>query len=487
MMAPDGSANSYYLEIDDVLCGAVVGDTAIPANAWTWVNHRDGNANSKLTVHLKAGTHTMRLIGKETGVKLDRVILTSDTTCTPTGLGDNCATPPASSDTTAPTVSLTAPANGAKVSNTINLTATASDNKAVSRVEFLVDGAVKGSDTSSPYSMSLDTKTLTNGTHQISAKAYDTSGNTKTSTVSVTVSNTGTTPPTSGAGLQATYYDSVNLTGTTKTRVDPTINFNWGAAAPITGIPTDKFSARWTGYVTPTTSGEYTFYLTGDDGVRMWIDDKQIINGWVDQSAKEYQGKVALTAGKSSSIRVEYYDNAYDASVKLAWSSASVTKQTVPSTVLSLAPKSIARIAGLSTTYYKLDNSGVYNNPVLTNTSANIDFNWGAAAPNSKTPADRFGVVWTGYITPASTGIFTFTTMSDDGIRLWVDNKRIINQWNVHALRSDSTQIALTKGKKYPIKVTYFDNYKSAVARLFWTVPGQTKPVVVQSKVLSQN
>ncbi|MFA6433994.1 MAG: Ig-like domain-containing protein, partial [Elusimicrobiales bacterium] len=95
-------------------------------------------------------------------------------------------------DTAAPTVSVTAPTAGATVSGTIGVTASASDNVGVSRVDFYVDGSLQGSDTSSPYAYSLNTTSLSNAAHTITARAYDAAGNNAVSAgVSVTVDNTG--------------------------------------------------------------------------------------------------------------------------------------------------------------------------------------------------------------------------------------------------------------------------------------------------------
>jgi hypothetical protein len=102
-------------------------------------------------------------------------------------------------DTTPPTVSLTAPANGATVTGNVNLTANASDNVGISNVQFKVDGSnVNSAATNSPYTTSWDSTKIANGTHAITAMATDTSNNTTTSSpVSVTVSNTpDTTAPT---------------------------------------------------------------------------------------------------------------------------------------------------------------------------------------------------------------------------------------------------------------------------------------------------
>jgi outer membrane protein assembly factor BamB len=94
-------------------------------------------------------------------------------------------------DTTPPTVSITSPTAGATVSGSVNVTANAADNVAVANVQFFVDGNALGSpDTTSPYSVPWDTTAVTNGTHTLTARATDTSGNVGTSAaVNVTVSN----------------------------------------------------------------------------------------------------------------------------------------------------------------------------------------------------------------------------------------------------------------------------------------------------------
>jgi hypothetical protein len=104
-------------------------------------------------------------------------------------------------DTTAPTVAVTAPAAGATVSGTVTVSATASDNVGVAGVQFLLDGALLGAeDTTSPYSVSWDTTTATTGSHTLTARARDASGNQTTSApVSVTVTRVVST------GLVAAY------------------------------------------------------------------------------------------------------------------------------------------------------------------------------------------------------------------------------------------------------------------------------------------
>ncbi len=99
---------------------------------------------------------------------------------------------PSPGDGVPPSVAVTSPAAGAQVSGTIAVTFDASDNVGVARVELVVDGAVVGSDSAAPYSISLDTRTLSNGAHSLGGRAVDTSGNAATAaTRSVTVQNSG--------------------------------------------------------------------------------------------------------------------------------------------------------------------------------------------------------------------------------------------------------------------------------------------------------
>ncbi len=221
IMAPNTTANSYTLEVDDTTCGIVVGDSAIPANTWTWVDYKTATATSKITLSLTAGQHTMTMFGREADVKLDRVILTADTACVPTGTGENCASPP---DTTPPIVSVSAPANNASVYGQTTINASATDDAGISKVEFYIDGVLQGTDTTASYSTSFNMSSLTLGSHTVYARAYDTANNqTNSSLVLVNVINppdttaptVSVTSPTAGATLSGTISLSANAADAT--------------------------------------------------------------------------------------------------------------------------------------------------------------------------------------------------------------------------------------------------------------------------------
>ncbi|MEV1247484.1 PA14 domain-containing protein [Nonomuraea sp. NPDC050022] len=130
-------------------------------------------------------------------------------------------------------------------------------------------------------------------------------------------------------GLSATYFDNADLTGATVTRIDPTVNFDWGSAAPAPAIGADTFSVRWTGKVVADKAETYTFITTSDDGVRLWVDGKPLIDNWTDHSKRDDTGQIALTAG-AHDIKMEFYDSGYDAIAELRCESPTLPRQVIP-------------------------------------------------------------------------------------------------------------------------------------------------------------
>jgi hypothetical protein len=155
----------------------------------------------------------------------------------------------------------------------------------------------------------------------------------------LSASGTPPPPPPSGSGLKGEYFDNMDLTGLGVTRTDPTVNFDWASGTPDPSVGADTFSVRWTGTVTPLYSQTYRFYAGGDDGVRLWINNVQVINDWTDHGYLELQTPdIALTAGQAVPIRFEFYENSGNARATLSWSSASQTKQIIPTAQLAPAP-----------------------------------------------------------------------------------------------------------------------------------------------------
>jgi len=120
-------------------------------------------------------------------------------------------------------------------------------------------------------------------------------------------------------GLTGEYYEGMEFKNLFTTRTDTVIDFNWGMDAPMQGMPIDTFSVRWSGKITAPETGEYTINTMTDDGSRVWVDNKQIINDWTDHAPLLNSGKINLEAGKSYDMKFEYFDFKMGAVAQLHW------------------------------------------------------------------------------------------------------------------------------------------------------------------------
>ena len=152
-----------------------------------------------------------------------------------------------------------------------------------------------------------------------------------------------------GDGLSANYFNGMNFETWRYTTKDATLNMDWGTGTPNSAVNIDQFSARWTGQVQPKYSGEYTFYINSDNGRRVWVNGKLIVDKWVDDWNIEYAGKIILTAQQKYDIKVEYFENNGGANVKLLWSSTSQEKEIIPSSQLYSNPLPTTSVSASST------------------------------------------------------------------------------------------------------------------------------------------
>ncbi|MGC8865879.1 MAG: glycoside hydrolase family 3 C-terminal domain-containing protein [Bacteroidales bacterium] len=121
---------------------------------------------------------------------------------------------------------------------------------------------------------------------------------------------------------------------------------------------------------------------------------------------------------------------------------------------------------GLKATYF--NNKDLQGNPSLTRIDAKIDFNWEDKAPADELPDDKFSVRWTGSIIPPKTGRIALFTASDDGIRLFVNGKKLIDNWTDHGTSIDSVTLDMVKGKPLDIVLEFYENGGAAVVQLGW-------------------
>jgi parallel beta-helix repeat protein len=139
-------------------------------------------------------------------------------------------------------------------------------------------------------------------------------------------------------GLSAEYFNGTDLSGPAIWQGGQTVDFDWGYGSPLEGVSADQFSARFTGEVSAPTSGLYTFYVTADDGMRLDVSGKRLIDDFTDHPATTASGQIELLAGQRAKVNLEYFENGGLASLKLEWSGPGIARQVVPTSALFSGP-----------------------------------------------------------------------------------------------------------------------------------------------------
>lgn len=118
-------------------------------------------------------------------------------------------------------------------------------------------------------------------------------------------------------------------------------------------------------------------------------------------------------------------------------------------------------------------NKSMQGRPALVRLDPTVDFKWNRSAPDKRVPRDEFSVRWMGRLGPVpATGEYKFLTYYDDGVRLWLDGRKIIDDWTLNSPTTSEANVRLEKGKSYDLRLEYFENTGGAVCGLSWSTPG---------------
>jgi hypothetical protein len=240
------------------------------------------------------------------------------------------------------------------------------------------------------------------------------------------------------------YFSNVALVGAPELiRNDAAVDFDWGRSAPAPGLPSDGFSARWT-RVLAFEGGRYRFRAIVDDGVRLYVDDRRVIDAWQDGARREVMADYALSPGNHS-LRIEYYEHAGEARIQVWW-------------------EKVANYPDWKGEYWS--NRGLSGSPVLARNDVSVDFNWGWGSPAAAVPSDNFSVRWTrqaGF----DAATYRFHVIVDDGARLWVDDQLILDAWQDGAVREVTADYALARGT-HNLRVEFYEHTREARIRVWW-------------------
>ena len=288
-----------------------------------------------------------------------------------------------------------------------------------------------------------------------------------------------------GTGLVGAYYERPNFSGRAIYRVDETIDFNWGAREPVFDLPRDYFTVRWSGKIEAPSGGLYTFWLATDDGGRMQLGNDLKLEKWQKQESGETNGVVRLEAGQRYDLRVEYFDNVGNARVRLLWSGPGFAKSVVPRSQLyptsspDLPEAKLGATNGLLATYFK---SRFFFGDAVLRVDPMVNFAW-TNSPAGDVAAEDYSVRWTGQIEAKHSETYTFHVETDEGVRLWVNGKSLLNELFAVPRGELTGSLALEVGKRYELRMETMNRQGGCTARLYWSSASTPKALIPSSQL----
>ena len=257
-----------------------------------------------------------------------------------------------------------------------------------------------------------------------------------------------TLPPPSLASWRGEYYDNPNLSGEpVLVRDEPVLDFNWISDSPGPNIPADNFSVRWTRPFEFTDEGDYRFLADVDDGVKLYLDGWLIIDEWNTNPYVLHSGVFADIKPGVHTLRVEYFEAAGDAHIKVWFERTLVS-----------ADKWVGE-------YY--NNPDFRDAPFLVREDEDLDFDWGDDEPVSGMN-DDFSVRWQRTVT-LKEGDYDFQAKlaEEDRVKIYLDSWLIIEKDSKHGGMVTATFKDVGAGS-HTVRVEYQDYAGEASLEVDW-------------------
>jgi hypothetical protein len=264
-------------------------------------------------------------------------------------------------------------------------------------------------------------------------------------------------PGTNFSGWRGAYFANMNLSGSPVVlRNDAEVAFDWATNAPTPGLPADEFSVRWT-RVLDFSEGAYRFHVIADDGARLYVDDILVVDAWRDAISQEVTEARTLWEGYHS-LRVEYYERSGLAQVEAWWERTAA--DTYPDWKGEYWP-----------------NRDLNGSSIVVRNDETVHFEWGLEAPDEILPADSFSARWSRWVT-FDPGRYVLNAAADDGVRIFVDDELVLNEWHIsdgESLYSVEQDLA----GRHHVVVEYYENGGEARVTFWWDrIEGHSEPGV---------
>ncbi len=263
-------------------------------------------------------------------------------------------------------------------------------------------------------------------------------------------------------GFTATHYNNTSCSGSpVNIQTVYHINFDWGAGSPAPGVATDNFCINYSnGSVNFPHTDWYTFFITADDGFRLYWNNALILDKWFVQAPTQYSVSLPVVAGNHS-ITFRYYEASGGAVARMSWT----------------------RGRGMIAAYYDnvIPKTGAPGSTaIIQRPDSAIQFDWGNNSPldtregTARIFENTFSALWQGNLYIPSCRYVTFSTRSDDGVFFKINHapygggdETLIDNWTDHGPTNNSYTRWLCPGT-YPIEARYYENAGGAVITVGW-------------------
>ena len=249
----------------------------------------------------------------------------------------------------------------------------------------------------------------------------------------------------------------------------------------------DHFLVRFVGKVRAPKAGTYQFHVESDDGSRLKINGKTVVDNGGLHGMNEVTGEVELAEGVHDLV-LEYFENSGDAGLKLSWTAPGEDRMIVPAKALfhdaAKAPKAGDGKHGLLGKYYDMGQAiedfpviGADTKPALQRVDARLSFDVGDGAAPGTEIVDYLYVKWTGKIRIPKDGKYTFHLTSDDGSRLSIGGNVVVDHNGLHGMEEKTGEVELKAGD-HDIVVEFFENEGQMGLKLQWSQEGKAARTV---------
>jgi hypothetical protein len=258
------------------------------------------------------------------------------------------------------------------------------------------------------------------------------------------------TPQLSTTGWYGEYYDNASLLGQpVLTRQDTELEFDWILDSPAPNIPADNFSARWTRLFNFSVGGDYRFFAEVDDGVRVYVNDRLVIDGWHTFTPITYQGDLHDLPPGVHTVTVEYFESGSHARIKV-WGEKTQLAD----------PEWLAE-------YYP--NPDLEEPAALIRKDENLDFDWDRDSPVAGLDKNYFSIRWrrTFFFHEGGNYKFSAEVADKDRVKIFLDGWLLVDEYKKEGGTVNGFFSELAPGF-HTVTVEYHEKTGEAKIRVWW-------------------